>query len=223
MQHPQAAGISGQEQVHTFLLHLYRRNCRPNTLRACAGAIQLFLTFLRHAGKAQLEALTREDLEFREAEDQEEILFVDEVDSFLHDCQQARRSWEVNQVNELLSQMEHFKGLFACASNLREELDTAVFRRLDFKIKLDYLREDQAWKFFRCLAKELKVRLSPQEVRNLRQTIGSLRHLAPGDFAVVRKRTLMAGKKLSVALLMEWLEQEVISKPINSMRPIGFS
>ena len=45
------------------MLHLYRRNCRPNTLRAYAGAIQLFLAFLHHHGKAHLEALTREDLE----------------------------------------------------------------------------------------------------------------------------------------------------------------
>ena len=63
LQHLQASGLPGQEQAQTFLLHLYRRNCRPNTLRAYAGAIQLFLTFLRHAGKAHLESLTREDLE----------------------------------------------------------------------------------------------------------------------------------------------------------------
>ncbi len=63
LQHLQASGLPGQELVQTFLLHLYRRNCRPNTLRAYAGAIQLFLTFLHHAGKAHLEALARGDLE----------------------------------------------------------------------------------------------------------------------------------------------------------------
>ena len=63
LQQLQASGLPGQEQAQTFLVHLYRRNCRPNTLRAYAGAIQLFLTFLRYAGKVQLEALTREDLE----------------------------------------------------------------------------------------------------------------------------------------------------------------
>ena len=48
MQRLQASGLPGQEQAQNFLVHLYRRNCRPNTLRAYAGAIQLFLTFLRH-------------------------------------------------------------------------------------------------------------------------------------------------------------------------------
>ena len=160
---------------------------------------------------------------FREAEDQEAILFVDEVDSFLRDRQQAHRSWEVTQVNELLGQMERFKGLFVCATNLRENLDAAVFRRFDFKIKLDYLREEQAWGFFRGLIKELKVRLSSGEIRDLKSRMASLSHLAPGDFAVIRRKALMVGKNLSAGLLMAWLEQEVTSKPINSKRSIGFS
>src|SRR5208337_2737871 len=160
---------------------------------------------------------------FGEAEDQEAILFLDEVDSFLHDRQQASRSWEVTQVNELLGQLERFKGLFVCATNLREKLDAAVFRRFDFKIKLDYLGGDQGWGFFRSLAKELRVRLSSKEVRSLRQRMACLRYLAPGDFAVVRRKALMTGKKLSAGLLMDWLEQEVTSKPVNSKRPIGFS
>ena len=160
---------------------------------------------------------------FREAEDQEAILFVDEVDSFLRDRQQAHRSWEVTQVNELLGQLERFKGLFVCATNLRENLDAAVFRRFDFKIKLDYLREEQAWGFFLGLTKELKVRLSSREIRDLKSRMASLSHLAPGDFAVIRRKAPMVGKNLSAGLLMAWLEQEVTSKPINSKRPIGFS
>ena len=61
LQQLQASGLPGQEQAQTFMLHLYRRNCRPNTLRAYSGAIQFFLTFLRHSGKVHLEAtdLTR--------------------------------------------------------------------------------------------------------------------------------------------------------------------
>jgi transitional endoplasmic reticulum ATPase len=160
---------------------------------------------------------------FQEAEDQEAILFVDEVDSFLHDRQQAHRSWEVTQVNELLGQMERFKGIFVCATNLRDKLDAAVFRRFDFKIKLDYLREEQTWEFFRALAKELKVRLSSREIQDLKSRMVSLRHLAPGDFAVVWRKAHMVGRKINAGLLMDWLEHEFKSKPINSKRPIGFS
>ena len=63
LQQLQASGLPGQEQAQTFMLHLYRRNCRRNTLRAYSGAIRFFLTFLRHSGKVHLEALTRKDLE----------------------------------------------------------------------------------------------------------------------------------------------------------------
>lgn len=57
------SGLPGQEAVKEFILHLYRRNCRSNTLRAYFGTIQMFLTFLHRLGRAHLEALSREDLE----------------------------------------------------------------------------------------------------------------------------------------------------------------
>ena len=78
LQQLQASGLPGQEQAQTFMLHLYRRNCRPNTLRAYSRAIQLFLTILwrvvrvpsrededaRHLHR-DLEALKRERTRYR--------------------------------------------------------------------------------------------------------------------------------------------------------------
>ena len=83
VQHLQAAGLPGQEQAQTFPVHLYRRNCRPNTLRAHAGAIQLFLTFPHYNGKAHLEALTREDLEAFLEQEQDRGLKITTVSSRL--------------------------------------------------------------------------------------------------------------------------------------------
>ncbi len=83
VQQLRASGLPGQEQAQTFLLHLYRRNCRPNTLRAYAGAIQLFLTFLHHNGKAHLKALTREDLEAFLEQEQDRGLKITTVKSRL--------------------------------------------------------------------------------------------------------------------------------------------
>jgi hypothetical protein len=37
LQQLQASDLPGQEQAQTLMLHLYRRNCRPNTLRAYSG------------------------------------------------------------------------------------------------------------------------------------------------------------------------------------------
>ena len=57
---------------------------------------------------------------FFEARQQEAILVLDEADSFLSDRRYASKSWEVTQVNELLTQMEAFEGIFVCTTNLLE-------------------------------------------------------------------------------------------------------
>ena len=41
---------------------MYRRNCRPNTIRTNHGNIILFLGFVKQLGKIQLETITREDI-----------------------------------------------------------------------------------------------------------------------------------------------------------------
>ncbi|HHC74976.1 MAG TPA: AAA family ATPase, partial [Thiothrix sp.] len=48
---------------------------------------------------------------FEQAEDETAVLLLDEADSFLRDRNLSRESWEVTQVNELLTQMEQFRGL----------------------------------------------------------------------------------------------------------------
>jgi site-specific recombinase XerD len=48
---------------------MYRRNCRPNTIRTNSCSIILFLAFLKDLGKDQLEMISREDIgAFIEAE-----------------------------------------------------------------------------------------------------------------------------------------------------------
>jgi integrase/recombinase XerD len=59
----QALGLIGQDPAQNFILHLYRRNCRQNTLASYGGGLRLFLEFVSDQGKSQLEDLTREDLE----------------------------------------------------------------------------------------------------------------------------------------------------------------
>ncbi|RYG99303.1 MAG: AAA family ATPase, partial [Alphaproteobacteria bacterium] len=76
---------------------------------------------------------------FREAKQDGALLLIDEVDSFLRNRKDAQRSWEVTQVNEMLTQMEAFPGIFIASTNLMDGLDTAALRRFDLKIRLGYL------------------------------------------------------------------------------------
>ena len=76
---------------------------------------------------------------FAEARDAEAFLIFDEADSLLGDRRSAHRSWEVSQVNEMLTWMESHPLPFACTTNFGEHLDPATLRRFVFKVRLDYL------------------------------------------------------------------------------------
>ncbi len=73
---------------------------------------------------------------------------IDEVDSFLSDRRAAQRSWEVSMINEMLTQMESFSGIFIASTNLMDGLDQAALRRFDLKAKFDFLSDEQVWKLF---------------------------------------------------------------------------
>jgi SpoVK/Ycf46/Vps4 family AAA+-type ATPase len=122
---------------------------------------------------------------FREADQDGAILLIDEVDSFLQQRQRAQRSWEVSLVNEMLTQVESFSGLFVASTNLMDGIDEAALRRFDLKIKFDYLRTEQACELLRrhCQSLGLVIPESPLLAR-----IGRLQNLTPGDFSAVLRQ-----------------------------------
>lgn len=122
---------------------------------------------------------------FRAAEQDGALLLIDEVDSFLQDRRGAQRSWEVSQVNEMLTQMESFSGVFIATTNLMHGLDQAALRRFDLKVKLDFLRTEQAWALLlrHCAQLGLATPGSPEQSR-----LARLRYVTPGDFAAVLRQ-----------------------------------
>ena len=110
---------------------------------------------------------------FKEAADEEMVLIIDEGDSFLRNREHARASWEVSQVNEMLSQMEMITQPFFLTTNLIKDLDPASMRRFTFKAKFDFMQPDQSARlfaqYFGCEA--------PDEIRRND-------FLTPGDFAL---------------------------------------
>lgn len=159
---------------------------------------------------------------FLYAIDQKAILFVDEVDSFFQSRDRAHHSWEVTLVNEFLGELERFGGTFVGATNLKESLDQAVFRRFDFKVGFDYLRPEQAWLLFKAMVKNLKVPLPLTEVGQLKARLTHFHYLTPGDFAVIRRKIPMVEWQPTAELLLTWLEHEVAAKPGLEKGLIGF-
>ena len=155
---------------------------------------------------------------FKEASDENAVLVFDEVYSFLADRTQAKQSWEVTQVNEMLVQMENFDGVFIATTNLMDNLDKASLRRFDLKLEFDSLQPEQAWKMFKEFSKELKL---PKVDKVFKQEIQSLKQLTPGDFsAVVRQNRFRPIH--SVEDFIERLQDEIAVKDISTDKVMGF-
>lgn len=113
------------------------------------------------------------------------LLLIDEVDSFLRDREGANRSWEATLVNEMLTQMETFEGVFVASTNLMAGLDQAALRRFDLKVKFDYLQARQVAALLRRYSERLGFAM-PEDVERLAGV--HLSYVTPGDFAAVMRQ-----------------------------------
>lgn len=122
---------------------------------------------------------------FRQAEREGALLMIDEVDSFLRAREGAGHSWEVTRVNEMLTRMEGFGGVFVASTNLMDDIDPAALRRFDVKIRLGYLAPEQAALLLarQCAALDLAAPAAADLER-----VRRLDRLTPGDFAALARR-----------------------------------
>jgi SpoVK/Ycf46/Vps4 family AAA+-type ATPase len=159
---------------------------------------------------------------FAEAEADEAILIIDEADSFLFKRSQAVRSFEINRTNEFLTQMERFRGILVCTTNMLEGLDSASIRRFNHKIKFDYLKPEDNIIFYKRLLSPL---ISSPLNEVVEKELQAIRQLAPGDFRIVRDRfSFYPQDEINHQVLLEALGQECHIKQFqkNGGRRIGF-
>ena len=123
---------------------------------------------------------------FKQAAEDGALLLIDEVDSFLQDRRGAQRGWEITMVNEMLTQMESFQGVFVASTNLMDGLDQAALRRFDLKVRFDYLAREQAVELLRRYCGKLGI-AAPQHSQV--ESLALLNKLTPGDFAAVARQS----------------------------------
>ena len=147
---------------------------------------------------------------FAEAREAQAFLVFDEADSLLLERADAVRSWEISQVNEMLTWMEGHELPFACTTNLLERLDRASLRRFLVKLRFDWLTPAQA-------------RLAFRRFFNLPAPLAleGLRTLTPADFALVRRRAAVRGGAVEPAVLLRLLAAECEGRAGGRL-PIGF-
>lgn len=123
---------------------------------------------------------------FQEAEQDGALLLIDEVDSFLQDRRGAKARWEASLVNEMLTQMESFSGVFVASTNLMAGLDQAALRRFDLKVKFDFLKPDQSCELFSRQIIYLAIEAPSSSQLS---KVSRLKNLTPGDFAAVARQS----------------------------------
>ena len=155
---------------------------------------------------------------FERAQQEDAVLLLDEVDSFLQDRRNARQSWEITAVNEMLTQMESYRGLFIASTNLIQDLDEASLRRFDLKVHFGYLNQVQAQALFAAHLKALNLE-DPEHSAG--QRLRGEGRLTPGDFASLSRRARFKpfsnAEEMAQALLAECR-----LKSASLQRPIGF-
>ncbi|TVR18211.1 MAG: ATP-binding protein [Planctomycetota bacterium] len=87
---------------------------------------------------------------FREAQENDAILFWDEADGIVHNRTQVDegRTWPISQTTTFLKELERFDGVCIVATNFHEHLDPAIDRRLSLKIVFptpDHSQRESLW------------------------------------------------------------------------------
>lgn len=122
---------------------------------------------------------------FREAEAKGAILLIDEVESFFFNRDQARRSWELSLVNEFLTRLESFRGLFIGSTNRFGDLDSAALRRFSFKVEFQPMSLSGKLELFQAMLTPIS---NTPLTAGEQQLLDSLGPLTPGDFKVASER-----------------------------------
>lgn len=167
-----------------------------------------------HVGEAEQNIAAM----FEEAAQEGAVLLLDEADSLLRDRRQARQAWEVNHVNEMLTQMERFLGIFVASTNLADSLDEASLRRFDARISFGFLSPAQSQVLFAELCASLQLVVQPEA----QKLVMHQQFLTPGDFACLRRGARLQPPADSVAAART-LARACENKPAGRARSIGFT
>jgi len=141
---------------------------------------------------------------FAEAEAEGAILLIDELDSIAGNRKNADKNYQKTFVNQLLTELDDFKGIFLATSNFMDGLDPAVLRRLFLKVKFDFLDEDQIETAFQLYFPKLK-----------RSKLGFMPYLTPGDFRAVKEAAQFDAKRITVKRVRELLNGEIELKKLT--------
>lgn len=146
---------------------------------------------------------------FREAEQMNAMLVIDEADDFFFDRSQASQSWERTRINEMLQHLERLTSPFVATTNLEEIFDPATRRRFTVRASFKTLDAPRAARLFRHYF-----------AVSLPKSAHPLVNQTPGDFDLVARRAHLLGVEDRTTLIT-WLQEEAMARSSNTS-PAGF-
>jgi len=154
---------------------------------------------------------------FREAERNNAILLIDEIDSILQRRENHLYSWEVSRVNELLTGMEDFTGVSIFTTNQVDLLDRAIIRRFHVKVEFRPLSVSKINKALKYYFPEIILN------RNDFSYLSNTDCITIGDIKnVYDKIALLKKKDIDKQTVIKLLNEEIRYKDEYRNRNIGF-
>ena len=151
------------------------------------------------SGSQRVAAMTSQ------ARHQGALLLLEDADFLLHRGRPGREAWEVAIAHEVESALGKHHGIVIASSSLGEVPDPGSLRQFEMNIRVDYLREEDAWTLFMEAAASLNIEdllaVAPRELARLYL-------LTPADFVTVvrqaRFRPVKSLRELYVRLYAEF-------------------
>ncbi len=153
---------------------------------------------------------------FRRARDG--LLFLDEADSFLAAREFAAHPWEISAVNELLQQMDSFRGTLIMATNLVRTLDSAVFRRFDWVLAFAIPSRQRQERILGHLLRSLPVPIEDVDPQVISEKIS---HLTLTVASTVYRR-LKRQPNVNIKTFSDTLVSVCANRTCDSYRKVGF-
>ena len=155
---------------------------------------------------------------FKRARLKNAVLQLDEVDSFLSERGQSRQNWTTTIVNQILTEIDTFEGVFVASTNRIEQIDEAALRRFDLCLKFDFMKPAQAVQMFTATCAELGI---TSEVDVWSASLSKLKNLTPGDFAQIKRQAKFL-KHHSAQKVFESLQKAISLKKSTVYHSMGF-
>ncbi len=154
---------------------------------------------------------------FAEASAKGEVLLFDEADSFFADRNSAGHSWERTLVNEFLTQMEEFKGILICTTNLRKIMDPAMQRRFHILAEFRPMKTEGIEKLLKGFFPAYS--FDPEQISR----IAGYGTATPGDFGTLSgKIRFMDPEKITAGSIVDELCSIQKEKDSGCSRKLGF-